>query len=139
MDRLPSRRDPEQKNRREQTRPRRAAHAKRRQFNLVVGFADARQQPAGKLRLTDVVLNQTPVLRDEQMLPQRREATVSLKLSAAIVRLGRRREDLDDHDRIEQRVFGVVFKQRIAGDTDIGVRPQPVRTPDTHVAHVNFA
>jgi hypothetical protein len=60
------------------------------------------------------------VLRDEQVRPERRqELLVEGALDAAVVALGRGRQDLDDQGRLLDE--GAVEGVRIAGDDDVGV------------------
>jgi hypothetical protein len=64
--------------------------------------AQFRQEPL--VTLTGVSLNADPILGDEHVLAQGCQPAVTRELMASVVGLGRRRKDLDDDGRVEQRV-----------------------------------
>jgi hypothetical protein len=101
--------------------------------------AQFRQEPL--VTLTGVSLHADPVLGDEHVLAQGCQSAVTRELVASVVGLGRRRKDLDDDGRVEQRVQFAVFESQLAADDhDVGVRVQAARTDvDAHVVDVGLA
>ena len=69
-----------------------------------------------------VVIDPRRVLRDEEVVPERRDAAVVRELFAAVVRLGAVGEDLDEHDGVDDGV-GVlrVALKWAADDADVRV------------------
>ena len=65
------------------------------------------------VNLADEVLDAGPVLRDQDVLLERRDAPVVRELLPSIVRLGGFGQDLDDQGRIDQRVLLLVVEPEL--------------------------
>src|SRR5215210_315298 len=86
------------------------------------------------------MLDVNPVLSDQNVFGKGRDRTIARGFDPSIVALGRGRQNLDDHRRVEERIEFPIDELRLTTDDDhIGIREEVARGPHSHGLRIDLA